>query len=165
MNRFKWRGLWFAGLLACMPLAHAVSPGIALGFNIGTADDAVLDETDSAYKISLAFNGNQNLGLELAYVDLGEYAAGTLEQSGLAFNLLGYLPVGNSLALLGKLGLFDWQVDFLGVNVDEGTDLTYGLGLQLDFAPQLAARVEWEEFTDISGGDVSLLSAGIVYSF
>lgn len=165
MNRKHCLVVLLAGLLLLTPLAHAVSPGLALGFSIGSADDAVLDETASAYKISLAVNGNRNLGLELAYVDLGDYAAATLEQSGLAFNLLGYLPLGNSLALIGKIGLFDWELDYLGVNVDDGTDLSYGLGLQLDFAPQLGARVEWEEFTDISGGDVSLLSAGMVYAF
>lgn len=162
----------FAGLL--MLVAHGASaaqPGGYLGFSLGSADDEILNESDTGYKLLGGYVASANLGGEIAFVDLGSYPAFDpffgpviLDQYGIAFNGIGYLPVGNNFDLFGKLGLFAWTVD-VGFATDDGLDLTYGFGASLRMDYRLSIRAEWERFTDISGGDVDLVSAGIAYHF
>lgn len=156
----------FCGLLFCSVsgTVHAVEPGGYLGFSIGSADDDVLDESDTGYKILGGFNANNNIGFEIAFVDLGSYVNDLLDQYGVAFEVVGYLPVANNFDLFGKLGIFSWTVE-VGAADDDGTDLTYGFGGAFRASPQISVRAEWERFTDISGGDVDLLSAGVTYHF
>ncbi len=151
-------------------MACSADQGGYLGFSLGQADDDVLNETDTAYKLLGGFT-SRNLGIEIAFVDLGSYAAFdpffgpvVLDQYGLAFEGVGYLPVANNVDLFGKLGIFAWTVD-IGYATDDGTDLTYGFGGSFRMNDQISLRAEWERFTDVSGGDVDLLSAGFAYHF
>ena len=147
-------------------IAHAAPPIGYFGFSLGSADDDVLSESDTGYKFFGGYTVNNNLGFEIAYVDLGQYVDGLLEQYGVAFEVVGYLPVSSNLNLMGKIGMFAWTVDFAVLYArDDGTDLTYGLGVQYDLNNRLYVRGEWEQFLDVSGGDVSLLSAGLIYTF
>ena len=157
------------GLILCLALfggqiAHAAPPVGYIGFSLGSADDDVLSESDTGYKFFGGYTVNNNLGFEIAYVDLGQYVDGLLEQYGVAFEVVGYLPLSSKLDLMGKVGMFAWTIDVLNAS-DDGTDLTYGLGVQYDLNNRLYVRGEWEQFTDVSGGDVSLLSAGLLYTF
>jgi len=146
-------------------IAHAAPPVGYFGFSLGSADDDVLSESDTGYKFFGGYTVNNNLGFEIAYVDLGQYVDGLLEQYGVAFEVVGYLPVSRNLNLMGKIGMFAWTADYAAFARDEGTDLTYGLGVQYGFNNRLFVRGEWEQFLDVSGGDVSLLSAGLLYTF
>ena len=157
------------GLILCFALfggqiANAAPPVGYIGFSLGSADDDVLSESDTGYKFFGGYTVNNNLGFEIAFVDLGQYVDGLLEQYGVAFEVVGYLPLSSNLDLMGKLGMFSWTVDVLNAS-DDGTDLTYGLGVQYDLNNRLYVRGEWEQFTDVSGGDVSLLSVGLLYAF
>lgn len=151
-------------LMLCANGASAVQPGGYLGFSLGSADDDVFNESDTGYKLVAGYAVNQNLGAEIAFVDLGSYINGLVDQYGVSFQGVGYIPLGSNLDLFGKFGLFSWTFD-VGFATDDGTDLTYGFGGNLRMGKQLSLRAEWERFTDISGGDVDLLSAGITYHF
>jgi len=146
------------------PSAFAVEVGPYFGFSLGTADDDILNEDDSGFKIFGGTNLSEQYGFEIAFVDLGEYVGGAISQSGLAFDLVGYFPVAQNVDIFGKVGLFLWTVD-IGPFSDDGTDLTYGFGVNVGIANQMSVRAEWENFTDISGGDVSLVSAGLTFNF
>jgi OOP family OmpA-OmpF porin len=145
------------------------------------------DDTDTGWKL---FAGNQfspNAAVEFGYVDLGQMkASGTdsflgitsvdLESTGFNLALVGFLPVGNTVNLMGKVGFFRWDLDInasssvfgSGSASDSGTDLMFGLGASFDIGKTTAVRIEWEQFTDvgdIDGGDVDLLSASLVFRF
>jgi OOP family OmpA-OmpF porin len=145
------------------------------------------DDTDTGWKL---FAGNQfspNAAVEFGYVDLGQMkASGTdsflgitsvdLESTGFNLALVGFLPVGNTVNLMGKVGFFRWDLDVnasssvfgSGSASDSGTDLMFGLGASFDIGKTTAVRIEWEQFTDvgdIDGGDVDLLSASLVFRF
>lgn len=151
------------------PIASAQEMGWYVGGGFGSSDDAVLDETASALKLFGGYQFNKNLAAEAAFVDLGEFDAlglpNALEQYGLAFQVVGLVPIGQRGAFFGKAGLFLWDVDFLGTTVDDGTSAAFGVGGEFDFSERWGARIEWERFNDISGGDVDLISGSVVYRF
>lgn len=161
-KRFAVLGLLILTLSAAP--VHAVEQGGYIGIAFGDADDDILSETDSGIKIYGGFNLSENLGLEMAYVDLGEYANNTLEQDGVAFSIVGYLPVTDSFDFFGKFGMFAWEVRRYPW-IDTGNDLTYGFGGEVRLSEQAAIRAEWEIFKDVSGGDVELISLGVSIRF
>ena len=146
------------------PSAVAAEMGSYFGFSLGTANDDILDENDSGLKIFGGANLSEKYGFEIAFVHLGEYAGGIISQSGMAFDLVGYYPVTQNVDLLGKAGLFLWAVE-VGPFTDDGVDLTYGFGVNVGVSDHMSIRAEWEDFTDISGGDVSLVSVGLILNF
>ena len=159
------------GLILCLALSggqitHASPPSHYIGFSLGTVDDDVLSESDTGFKYYAGLTLNNNLGFEVSYVDLGQYIDGTLAQYGIAFQAVGYFPVSNSFNLIGKVGIFSWTVDVDGFYAyDDGNDLTYGFGVQYDFDNRISIRGEWEQFSDVAGGDITLVSAGLLYAF
>jgi OOP family OmpA-OmpF porin len=145
------------------------------------------DDTDTGWKLFVGNQFNPNVAVEFGYVDLGQAkGSGTdsflgissvdFESTGFNLALVGFLPVGNSVNLMGKLGIFRWDMDVnasssvfgSGSASDSGTDLMFGLGASFDIGKTTAVRIEWEQFTDVGdvdGGDVDLLSASLVFRF
>lgn len=161
----KIRTLWFAVILTGFPfLACAQDQGGFIGASIGTADDEVLNEDESGFKLFGGYRFTRNIAGEIAFVDLGSYFGGFLDQYGLAFDVMVILPVADNFEFFAKAGLFSWTVETPFAD-DDGTDLMYGLGAQFNVNRNIGLRIEYEEFTDVSGGDVSLISAGVSYHF
>lgn len=164
-------GLWL-GLLGG---AWAVNAGWYLGFNMGNAEVDAINESDLGYKFYGGYLG-QNFGAELGLIGLGDgYTADNVDIYGMSFEFVGRLPVSESFSLLGTFGIFWWTVEncydtyyyyyCIDGTYDDGSDLTYGVGLQYDITHQLSLRAEWQEFEDVSRSDVSLLSAGLLFTF
>ena len=152
--------------LLALPVAvtQAAQPGVYFGAGIGQSDDEILDETDSGFKFFGGVNFNPNIGLELSYVDLGSFVNGALEQDGVAYEILGYLPLSQQVDLFGRAGFFNWEVaDAFTSNT--GTDLTFGVGINAMLSHHVSVRGEWQTFLDVDGGDVDLYSASISLHF
>jgi hypothetical protein len=164
-------------LLTLHTIAYAENAGWYMGFNMGSAEVETINESDLGYKFYGGYLG-ENFGAEMAFVGLGDgYTPENLDVSGLSFEFMGRLPLGSSFSLLGKFGIFWWTVDNCdpgyyyyyyycpyGTYID-GSDLTYGLGLQYDLNDRVSIRGEWEEYKDVNDSDISLLSAGLIYTF
>ena len=162
-------------LLSLYTTSYAVNTGWYMGFNMGSAEVDVINESDLGYKFYGGYLG-ENFGAEMGFAGLGDgYTPDNLDIYGLSFDFIGRLPLSASFSVLGKFGLFWWTVENCDYgyyyyycppgSYDDGSDLTYGLGLQYDVNDRVSIRGEWEEFKDISGSDVSLLSAGLIYTF
>jgi len=137
---------------------------------------ATVEDTDSAWKLFVGYQANENLGFEAAYVDLGQ-AKGTgggvtetVQSSGIAFSLVGTAPLSSSAGIFGKVGLFSWSTDISATGPvrsasasTTGTDLTYGVGAKFQFNKQVGARLEWEHFT-LSDINADMLSVGILFT-
>jgi OOP family OmpA-OmpF porin len=148
------------------------------------------DDTDTGWKIYGGYQFHPNGAIEFGYVDLGKFeGSGTdsflgnvsvdYKASGFTAALVGSLPIGQNFGLMGKLGMFHWDVDVnasssvfgSGSDSSSGTDLTYGLGLKYDFSKTVGVRAEWERFQDVGDenttgqSDVDLLSVGVVFKF
>jgi len=148
------------------------------------------DEDDTGLKIFGGYQFNPSGAIEFGYVDLGKFKASgkdnilgnaslDWEPSGFTFAVVGTLPIGQNFGLIGKVGIFFWDMDLharssvfgSGSDSDSGTDLTYGLGVKYDFSETIGMRAEWERFQDVGDSnttgqsDIDLFSVGVVFKF
>jgi OOP family OmpA-OmpF porin len=142
------------------------------------------DDKDTAWKIFGGYQLNPNLGVELGYVDLGDFTAnGTVlgapvsasaEAKGFELVGVGSLPFTQQLSGYAKAGAFRWDVDTrttVGSAGDKGTDFTYGLGLKYDFTRNIAGRLEFQRYNNVGEtsttgqSDVNLWTAGVMFKF
>lgn len=149
----------------------------------GLITSGSVDGKDTAWKIFGGYLFNRHFGIESAYVNLGEASysgdffgaavtGGTVKVSGFNIAALGSYPINEQFSLFGKIGLFMWEAKAndttagLGAfsATQDGTDVSFGLGVGYDFTRNLGVRAEWELFkTD--DADASLISIGVLWRF
>jgi opacity protein-like surface antigen len=155
------------------------STGAYIGASVGEATNEVdeFNGRDTAFKLTAGYAFNQYFGVELAYLDAGTQAdtvAGRRienESTGVIASALVSLPLGERLAVFGKLGYAFYDSEATGRlgnqisrETDSGDDLAYGLGLELAVFRGLRLRAEYE-VVDVSEADFDVVSAGVVYKF
>jgi OOP family OmpA-OmpF porin len=147
------------------------------------------DDTDTGWKLFVGNRFSPNAAVEFGYLNFGEAkingtdsffgsAGATIESSGFNMALVGFLPIGKSVNLIGKVGLFRWDLDAsvstsigAGDSSESGIDPMFGIGASFDLGKDTAVRIEWERFTDVGDenetgkSDVDLLSASLVFRF
>lgn len=179
IGRFICLGLVAGFFLATAAQAQMSMSGFYAGAGVGQAryKDACegfpgsCDDKDTAWKIFAGYQFNENFGAELGYVDLGT-AKGTTSVAFLGvpagstvnidvktFELVGVgtFPINNDFGVFGKLGIHRWDADFSGFIPglgagsfsDDGTDLTFGVGLQWNFMKEASARLYWQRYNDV----------------
>ena len=141
-----------------------------------------VDGKDTAWKIFGGYMFNRHFGIEGAYVDLGEVSysgsflgapvtGGKLEVTGFNVAAIGSYPVTEEFSVFGKIGLFIWDaeandttggVPFSGK--EDGSDLSFGVGIGYQFTRNLGLRAEWEMFKS-NDADASLISVGLLWRF
>lgn len=147
-----------------------------------------LDDKDTGWKVFAGYQFNQYIAIEGGYYDLGKVTfngvlttgpvtSGSFKSKAYALSAVGSLPVGDSFALLARLGLARGDqkgtviVGGVGASAsDDSTEFTYGLGLRYDLTRNMALRAQWERFrvggTNVGGkNDVDLYSLDFVYRF
>ena len=193
MNFFRIsaiRGLLALLLAFSFNNAQAGEPGFYVGASAGQATldvpldpSLTFDENDTAYKVIAGYNfdfGNFDLGLEGAYVYLGEPSIGDSTAS-VAFETTGFSGFGVAALELGpvdlfaKAGVLAWDVtaritgsqvppDFRFSDSDNGSDFAYGVGARWNIG-RFGIRAEYEGF-DVSDTDsLYMWSVGLTYSF
>jgi hypothetical protein len=116
---------------------------------------------------------NVSAAFDAAIVNLGEVtdnqlgAEFALEIDGIDLSVTGYLPITRRLDLFGKLGMYLWDAELStgGVTLDEddGSDLSYGLGLAYQTGGQWGAQLEIEGYDTLDGAVMGSLS--VTYQF
>ncbi len=177
------------------------APGLAqpyLGFSAGQSDvdesmvipglldpGGTVDGKDGAFKLFGGYQFNPNFALEAAFVDLGDVSysgfftgtpggpvsGGRIQNSGLNLSAVGVVPLGQRLALFGKVGMFLWYSEatdvtggFAFYSEEDGADLSLGLGASVAIGQKVSLRAEWERF-DLSNVDVDLVTLGFAFRF
>lgn len=146
------------------------------------------DDTDTAWRLGLGYQFNQNFGVEANYVDFGKATASgtvlgvpvTASVSSTAFQLAvtGALPVSDSFAVTGKIGAAHASVDAsgaaLGIAVGasaNSTDLTYGIGVRYNINKTMAIRAQYEDFGKVGDpvttgeSKLTMVSIGMTFGF
>jgi OOP family OmpA-OmpF porin len=139
--------------------------GFALGF--ASADSNCdyngynCDGTDTTFKIYAGKRVHRNLGVEIAFHDLGKLRneglkdTTTAESQGINLSLLGIIPVSAVGFFYGKAGYMAWTADYTrnGTSTthsdEDGTDFTYGAGFAFTFSPDYDVRIEFEHLNDL----------------
>ena len=148
----------------------------------GLITSGTVDAKDTGYKIFGGYMFNRHFGIEGAYVNLGEVSysgdffgspvtGGKVEVSGFNVSALGALPINEQFSVFGKIGLFLWDAEASDITggapfsaKEDGTDVSFGIGVNYHFTRNLGVRAEWEMFTT-DEADATLLSVGVVWRF
>lgn len=141
-----------------------------------------VDTSDTGFKVFGGYQFNRNVGLEVAYVDLGKASysgfagpapvtGGKVEVTGVNLSAIGAWPVAPNFDVFGKIGFLSWEDKASDVTGGvpfsdkiEGTDLSFGFGAAWHLTRNVRLRVEWERFR-VDDTDADLFSVGAVYKF
>lgn len=149
------------------------------------------DTHDTGYKLFGGYRFNSTFGIEGSYIDFGkekfnwtyspvESGSGTLSATAFALAATGRLPLGDSFALLGKLGLAStqikhresWSQPGYSENISNNHSSTVpvvGLGAEYAFGKNIALRAEYEFYgkSKMEGVKMKtdLLSVSLGYHF
>lgn len=161
----------------------AAEKGFYVGANLGQAKASgnlvsglTTSHSDTSMGILGGYQFNRNLAAEVQYVDLGKLAEGgaSTKTSGMAFSVVGILPINEMFSVFGKLGVSNTSVEISNSFVNETaikTAITYGLGGQYNVNNALGIRAGVDRYsvgqanswgTD---GTYTVVSAGVVYKF
>jgi opacity protein-like surface antigen len=110
---------------------------------------------DTAYSLMAGnYFINPNVGMELGYTNFGSVprGGGNTKAEGINISLIGKLPVGSSLNLLGKLGTTYGHTEVssnpasgIQSGSESGFDWSYGVGAELVITPQWSAVLQYDE--------------------
>jgi hypothetical protein len=156
--------------------AVAADNGIYLGGSVGLSsvqDDSINYDADSVgFKLIGGWRFLDWLAVEGNYVDFGSGDDKVFGErietqvDGVSLSAVGFLPVG-PVDLFARAGAINWNGETrsptLGRGSDDGTDLTYGVGVQFRVW-SLSLRAEYEIF-DIDGADLDMMSLGVTWTF
>ncbi len=168
----KTRTLLLSGLLVSFAASPALGQDAYVGISAGQSDmDAAGLDEDTSWKVYGGYRFNEWGSAQIGWVDLGELdAAGgaSVEADGFEISAVGRVPVTPNFDVFGKVGAFAWSTDVNGglpVADDDDVDAMYGIGAEYKFANNLGVRLEWEQFADVGGADVDMISAGVSVDF
>lgn len=163
------------------------SPGSSyVGFNVGKSDFSLgnglgvfpSDQKDTVYNIYGGSYFNPNFGLELGYTDFGKARRGGGDTKAMGFNLslVGKYPLTNSFNLLGKVGTTYGRTEVSsapGSGITNGKEtgfgLSYGIGAEYAFNPQLSAVLQYDshnlKFAGSGSNRIGATTVGLRYRF
>ena len=167
---------FMVGIIAAAAAAPAAAQGafyLGAGFGQSKAKEwctnaggISCDDRDTAWKAFGGYQFSRNFAAEVGYTNLGQFNASVAGLTDSAkvrawdASVLAGWPFTNQFGIYGRLGAYranaKEETNFVGNFEHDNSDLTYGLGAQVDFTRNLGLRVEWQRFAKVGGGDVAL---------
>lgn len=154
--------------------AQAAEPvGFYAGAGVGQSlvDEDFADDEDVGYQVFGGYQFHPNWGVEAAYTDFGDVdlkgVPGKVEADTWSLVAVGTLPFTDKFSGYAKAGFHSWDAEARsgGVRIgDDGTDPTYGLGLQYRFTDSVALRGEYSRF-EMDDADVDLAQLQVRFDF
>jgi OmpA-OmpF porin, OOP family len=163
------------GSYSWIPYTTSGYVGINLGRSDFKADCIVLYSCDSKSTAAKVYTGGllqENIGLEVAYVNFGrvDRFGGNQRAYGLNLNLVGNIPMADAFHLTGRLGTtYSWSRTTAAAELptatgrDKGFGLAYGVGVGYDVNPTNQVSLEWERHRvpfATAKQDIDMLSVG-----
>jgi OOP family OmpA-OmpF porin len=143
--------------------SYTAVPGFYIGAEVGQTsfEGDGDDEDDTGFKILGGYQFHRHFGAELGYGLLFDKEG--VEVTAFELVATGRYPFTPQFSLVGKLGFAMWESE-AGAFDDDGTDLTWAIGVQYDFNRNVGARVMWQGY-DLDDADADFLNIGIVWRF
>jgi len=173
--------------IAALALAFMTPAALAEGFSVGASigsskikvDDSSsginFDGSDMGWKLFGKYMFNDNWGIEVGYVDLGNPDDTILgvdidvEADGIDAFLIGSIPASESFDLFGKVGYIAWDAKISSPGIpaesDDGSDLAAGIGGAFHTSDRFSILGEWEWFDIEDSDSVWMLSIGVEVGF
>ena len=149
-----------------------------------TSPKVTFDQQSTGYKVLGGYQAHKNFAVELYYADLGAYnftfskttpagtGSGSTKVSAFGVDVLGILPITESLSALGRVGPYrrDSKGNFASAGASStltsrlSTNIKYGVGLEWAAMTAVGLRFEYEYYDD-PGQSISMLSLGLVSHF
>ena len=167
--------------LACAPETHAGDFYVGADLNRSFVDDNVdIDGTDvlldgdaSGMRVTFGYAFNDYFAAELAHTDFGNLEQSALglalsaEADGQELAILGRMPLGERLAVFGRLGYLSWDGE-TGVDSDtvstSGNDVSMGAGIEFALGESLSLSMSGTRYR-IDDLDFAVLGLGIRFRF
>lgn len=164
-------GEWVVSAAAGQSDAHGMDCSSSASLNVDC------DDTDTEYKLSLAYFWDAFFGAEVAYYDFGDVTRNdtatdlrideTYGADGIFYGLTARLPLTDDLALIGRAGRIRYssdahiRYDVAGVagavsSTDHDSAGLYGLGLRYRLTPEFSLNAEYEQSNDIRVEDIDI---------
>ena len=163
------------GLAAGGNSVHAMEPYWYGAAGAGEAEtSASAYEDTSSISIHVGNRVNQTTAVEFGYVDIDEFdfsgfSDSYVKISGIDISVLGLMPIGESLNLFARVGLYLWEFDsfVLGTRISDEEDdsLLFGLGVDVPLGETLGTRLEWTKYFDIADENVYTLGLELYINF
>lgn len=154
------------------------------GISVGRSDYDVpcpagfgCDRREYGFKLFAGGKSHEFVGVEAAYVYLGEAnrGGGDTWGQGLNLSLVGTVPLGQAFALNGRVGgIYGWTKTEgtagarMATGREHGLGLSYGVGASFALSRQVDLRLDWDRYRmKFSTGrdDVDFASIGVAYKF
>jgi OOP family OmpA-OmpF porin len=150
-----------AGALAQQSMVTV--PNFYAGVEVGQTDFGT--EDDTGFKILGGYQFHRNIAAEIGYGLLFDKGGGEVT----AFDVVavGMFPLTPYLSAIGKIGLAMWEAEVdtpVGRFSDDGTDITWALGLQYDVTRNLALRLQWQRY-EVDPDSADFLNLGLIWRF
>lgn len=162
--------------------SQQLDQGFYVGAGIGQStieeDTFDLKASDLAWQLFAGYRFLDYIAAEIGYIDAGspEDSIGTITASvdttGFQVSALPTLPISDTFAIYGRLGLLAWEQEARATNSanglsasleDDGNEFFWGVGLQFSNRT-LGFRVEYNQ-ADVEDTTYSLIGASIVIGF
>lgn len=184
MKRTWMKGLAATAMALALPAAAMADSGLYFGGSIGSAsldsgfDEFVVDDSSTAYRVTLGWQFSDFLAIEAGYHDFGTFEDSfttggepldlRLEADGYMLGGTASLPLAGSLWLYGRAGAFIWDAD---ANVNsitearpEDTNPYYGGGAKVSLTDRLDLVGDWTRF-ELKDTNSDVISLGFTYRF
>lgn len=176
----QWNKAAMGALLAALAGPALAQVDFYAGANIGVTDYDFTDENAVALSGVFGVYMTPYLSAEVGILDLGEldeyidpddniYTRDSVSVRGVNLALRGVFPVDDTLELYGKIGMFLWRAeakedDFDYHKLEDGQNLSGGVGLTWLLTPNFGLNVEWQRF-DLEDTYASSTSVGVRFEF
>ncbi len=168
MRKFLHTTILFK-ILLLLPLltnAQLVQGEGYAGASMGVPIYDKLNKTDVGYKIYGGYMLYDYLGLDIAYVNLGNPKSGNgnLEASGANVAAILRFLINRQISLFGKLGSFVWDTKNPSGSSDNGNSLSFGAGASFNARDNIFIHGEIEKF-ETSNESIIMYSLGLKVAF
>lgn len=159
--------------------AQAQDEGFYIDASVGQTDinESGWDDGTS-FSFGAGYWFTQYISAEARYIDFGEFDDNappiwTLSGDALVVDLVASYPLTDKVSVFAKLGVFGWDAEvsedgFGEFASDDGTDITYGVGVSLNFAERFSSYIQFKRYAfDVGGDDLDLddIAIGLQYRF
>jgi OOP family OmpA-OmpF porin len=156
-----------AALTLLASTAFAAAPTAFYGgLDVGSTKLDDFDSTKTSFGGFLGYGFNQFVAVELGYRQLGkfDYYGADVKAKQTHLSVVGSYPLNAQLDVYGRLGYNHLRAEasYGGYTVGDKTDTgLYGIGLNYNFTPAIAGRIEAQK----PSSDSTNYSVGVVFKF